>query len=241
MTPVAIPGIEAGRTCRANRLPLGRAERQRALADRVGHRADRLAGGDDHHRQHQQRQRHRAGGEDEAEVERPADDEGEPEDAVDDRGHRREVLDVDLDQPVPPARACRRTPRGRARRRCRSGRRRGSRPAISSSEPMIAGRKPAFSGKAVEGGLVIRSRLSAEEPLAKAWTSSATQPGEGDQRPRAAAGRRRPCCGSRRRAAGCAASPASSPGRRPTARRLRGAAAPGAGITRRPRGTCGPA
>ena len=105
-----------------------------------GHGADRLARGDDHHRQHQQRQGQRAGGEDEAEVERPADDEGEPEDAVDDRGHRGEVLDVDLDQPVPPARACPRTPRGRAAAPTPIGTTKRITPAISSSEPMIAGR-----------------------------------------------------------------------------------------------------
>ena len=37
----------------------------------------------------------------------PPNEEGEPQDAVDDRGDRREVLDVDLEQPVVPALAIR--------------------------------------------------------------------------------------------------------------------------------------
>ena len=41
---------------------------------------------------------------------------------------------------------------------------------------MIAGRKPAFSGKSVEGGLVIRSGLSAGAPSTKAWISRASSP-----------------------------------------------------------------
>ena len=46
---------------------------------------------------------------------------------------------------------------------------------------MIAGRKPAFSGKIVEGGLVKRSVLSAGAPSTKASIRRASEPGQGDQ------------------------------------------------------------
>ena len=155
-----------------------------------------------------------AGSEDEAEVERAADDEGEPEDAVDDRGHRGEVLDVELDQPVPPAAPCRRTPRGRSAAPTPIGTMNRITPAISSSEPMIAGRKPAVSGDAIEGGVGEQVDAERRGALDEGLDEQRDQARQGDQRPRAAAAPRRPCCGSRRRAAGRAASPASSPGRR---------------------------
>ncbi len=87
-------------------LPLRGAERVGALTDRVGNGPDRLARGDDHRREHEQREDHRPGQENPPEAE-PTDEEGEAEDAVDDRGHRRQVLDVHLEQPVVPALAVR--------------------------------------------------------------------------------------------------------------------------------------
>ena len=58
-------GRDAGDRARQHllpdRLPLGGAQRQRALADRGRHGADRLARDDDHDRQHQQRERDAAG------------------------------------------------------------------------------------------------------------------------------------------------------------------------------------
>ena len=104
-----------------DRLPLGRAERHRASridggTARIASRATMITTGSTSsesvmppasstaHRQ------------------RPAHDEREPEDPVDHGGHRREVLDVDLDQPVEPLRG-RRTPRGRPPWRRRAARR----------------------------------------------------------------------------------------------------------------------
>ena len=102
------------------------------------------------------------GRDDEAEAERPANDEGEAEDPVDDRGHGRQVLDVELDQPVPPARPCPRTPPGRRPRRRRAARPGGSPRRSGRGVPMIAGRNPAFSGKIVDGpvGDQVRSRTT---------------------------------------------------------------------------------
>ena len=114
MTPVAIPGIAAGRTCLPDRLPLRRAERHRALADRRRHRPDRLARGDDHDREHEQPEGEAAGEHDAAELERAAHQERQAEDSVDDRRDGGEVLDVHLDEAVPPPVAVRRTPRGRS-------------------------------------------------------------------------------------------------------------------------------
>src|SRR5215211_7776193 len=87
-----------------DRLPLRGAEREGAVADGRGHGPDRLARDDDHDRQHEQRERYPAREQRAAERQRAAHGERQPEDPVDDRGHGGEVLDVDLDQPVPPLR-----------------------------------------------------------------------------------------------------------------------------------------
>ena len=50
MMPVAMPGIDDGQDLPPDRLPLRRAEGERALLDRRRDGADRLARGDDHDR-----------------------------------------------------------------------------------------------------------------------------------------------------------------------------------------------
>ena len=57
ITPVRMPAERVRQDVVAHRLPLRGAERVRALADRLRDRADRLARGDDHDRQDQQRER----------------------------------------------------------------------------------------------------------------------------------------------------------------------------------------
>ena len=202
MTPVAMPGIAAGRTwrrivchwvapsasepsridggtarsaSRAARITIGRTSRVRVM---------------------------RAGEEDEAEVERAADDEGESEDAVDDRGHGGEVLDVELDQPVPPAsrlsayssRIDRRTDADRDDEEDHARRSASRRADDRRAEAGLL-------AVSVEGGLVNRSRLRRVEPLTTAWISSASRPASAIATARAGAARRRPRSGSRRRAA----------------------------------------
>ena len=81
-----------------DRLPLGRAERIRAFANRARHRAQRFARREDHHRQRQQRQRRRRRPARSAHAHQPH-EQAEPEQAVDDRRHRGEVGDVELDEP----------------------------------------------------------------------------------------------------------------------------------------------
>ena len=113
ITPVAMPAIEPGRTCFQIVCHCVAPSASEPFADRRRDGADRLAGDDDHHRQDQQRERDPARQQHPAHRQRAADDEGQAEDPVDHRGDRGEVLDVDLDQAVPPAARGPRTPRGR--------------------------------------------------------------------------------------------------------------------------------
>ena len=105
ITPVAIPGIDAGSTCfqivchwvapsaiEPSRIDGGTA--------RIASRPAMITTG-----RTSSAERQPAGEHDPPERQRPTDEEGEAEDSVDDRGHSGEVLDVDLDELVPPASA----------------------------------------------------------------------------------------------------------------------------------------
>ncbi len=81
----------------ADRLPLAGAERPRRLPNRTGHGTERLAGGEDHHRNHQQRQGEGTGEEASVELE-PADKKPQTEQAVDDRRDADEIGNVDFDE-----------------------------------------------------------------------------------------------------------------------------------------------
>ena len=104
---MAIPGIEAGRTwrrivCHCVAPSASEPSRIEGGTARIASRAAMITVGKTSRarvREPAATTKPRSSG--------PADDEGEPEDAVDDRWDRREVLDVELDQPVPPALAVR--------------------------------------------------------------------------------------------------------------------------------------
>src|SRR5690606_5222978 len=95
------PGQDARQSERQNVVPHGlparRAEGVRTQPDRSGHGADRLLGGNDDHREDEQRERQR-GGQHAAAQRHGAHEHREPQDAVDDGGHTREVRDVRPDQ-----------------------------------------------------------------------------------------------------------------------------------------------
>ena len=123
MVPVAMPGTADGQRLPPGGLPHRGAERERALPDvlRDGSHASRVV-------------MMMTGRISSASATAPPSTmpvsleaeqchDGDRQQAVDDGGHRGEVLQVDLDQPVPPARWCRRTPRGTALRRCPAARR----------------------------------------------------------------------------------------------------------------------
>ncbi len=101
-----MPGIDAGRTCRHTTCHLVAPSANAPCRIESGHRANGLARGDYDRRKNHER-------EDEAARQHHAtyadstDDEGEPENSVHDRRNRREVLDVHLDESVPPARPVR--------------------------------------------------------------------------------------------------------------------------------------
>ena len=143
---MAIPGIAAGRTCfqivchwvAPSAIEPSRIEGGTA---RIASRPAMITTGSTSSAEREAAGQHHA-----AELEGPANEEGEPEDPVDDRGDRGEVLDVDLDEPVPPA-----LPVGvllevdRGRDPDRDDEQRCT-PAISQSVPKSAGRIPRVAG-----------------------------------------------------------------------------------------------
>ena len=100
ISPVSSPGQRRRQDVVPHRLPLGRAEGERRLAQRQGHGTQRLAGGQDHQRQHQQGERRGTGQQRPLEAQR-AHEQAQAEQAVDDRRHASQVRDVDLDQARP--------------------------------------------------------------------------------------------------------------------------------------------
>ena len=144
---MAMPGMRGRQHLPPDRLPLGRAQRHRALADR--RRAPRgsprapamITTG------RTSRPSVRPPARRTAEPERAAHEERQAEDAVDDRGHRGQVLDVDLDQAVPPALAVGvflEVDRGGDA----DGHDEAAHTTISQSVPSSAGARPAFAGNA---------------------------------------------------------------------------------------------
>ena len=150
----------------------------------------------------------------------------EAEDSVDDRGHRGEVLDVDLDQPVPPARlvgVLLEVDRGADADR-------------DDEEDHAGDQHQRADDRRAEAGVLgverrgrVGEELGAERRGAfdEGLDEQRDEPGERDQRPRAAAGRRRAALRITSRARLlAAASPPSSPARPATARRVRSVGAP---------------
>ncbi len=84
-----------------HRLHLRGADAERRLADRRRHRLQRGAAGDDDDRQRHQRQHQAADQRRRARQAEEVEEDGEAEQTEDDRRHRREVVDVDLDQVGP--------------------------------------------------------------------------------------------------------------------------------------------
>ena len=102
IVPVAMPGDRRRQRLPPGRLPHGGAEGQGALTDLPGHGADRLAGRDDDDREDQQGEGQGAAEHDAGVLEAHQRHEGDRQQAVDDGGDRREVLQVHLDEAVPP-------------------------------------------------------------------------------------------------------------------------------------------
>ena len=129
VTPVTMPPSAVGQHDLRDRPPLRHAQRVRRLAQLVRHQLQHLLGRAHDDRDHQQRQRDRAA---EAHAHARPEDQHEQrvgEEAGDDRrdaGHHVDEEVIHRGQPV-----CRRTRRGRSRRRCRSAPRSAAAPVIS--------------------------------------------------------------------------------------------------------------
>ena len=138
MTPVRMPLAELGRTTRRMVCQRVAPSAPAGLAERARHRLQRLAGGDDHHRQRHHGEREARGEDAGAEAEEQHEG-ADAEQRVHDRGHAGEVDDGEVDEARQPVVAAR-TRTGRARRRRRSAPRRSAPPPPARSCPPAPGR-----------------------------------------------------------------------------------------------------
>ena len=108
IVPVRMPGKRRREHVIADHLPASRAQRQRGLAERLGHGPKRLLGGDHDDRQDQQAEGQGAGEQRRAQGQaldpEGPDEQGQAENAVNDRRHAGQVGDVGLNDPPQPAR-----------------------------------------------------------------------------------------------------------------------------------------